>query len=115
MQVFGRKSRNVPRLLGVTMVLLPGFRDFFPEDCLRRSYILSRWREVCRRHGFVEYDGPVLESTDLYRKKSGNEIIGQLFNFTDKGEREVAMRPEMTPTLARMVVARGRDYKKPLK
>jgi histidyl-tRNA synthetase len=97
------------------MQLLPGFRDFYPEDCARRNYILATWREVARRYGFVEYDGPVLEPTELYQKKSGDEIVKQLFNFTDKGAREVAMRPEMTPTLARMVIARERDFKKPLK
>ena len=97
------------------MKLLPGFRDFFPEDCARRNYILHTWREVCRRYGFVEYDGPVLETEELYRKKSGDEIVRQLFNFVDKGERAVAMRPEMTPTLARMAAARARDFKKPLK
>jgi histidyl-tRNA synthetase len=97
------------------MQSLPGFRDFFPEDCARRNYILSKWREVARRYGFVEYDGPVLEPMALYEKKSGGELVGQLFDFVDKGERHVAMRPEMTPTLARMVAARERDFKKPLK
>jgi histidyl-tRNA synthetase len=97
------------------MQLLPGFRDFFPEDCARTNYILSVWRDVAGRYGFVEYDGPVLESTELYRKKSGGELLGQLFDFVDKGDRHVALRPEMTPTLARMVAARERDYKKPLK
>jgi len=97
------------------MQLLPGFRDLFPDDCARRNYILSRWRSVALRYGFVEYDGPVLESTELYRKKSGGELVGQLFDFVDKGGRDVALRPEMTPTLARMVIARGRDFRKPLK
>lgn len=97
------------------MQLLPGFRDFYPEDCSRRNYILAVWRDVASRYGFVEYDGPVLEHIDLYRKKSGGELLGQLFDFVDKGERHVALRPEMTPTLARMVAARERDYKKPLK
>lgn len=94
---------------------LPGFRDFLPDDCAFRNAIFARWREVCRRYGFVEWDGPVLEPTELYQKKSGPEIVGQLFNFTDKGEREVAMRPELTPTLARVVAAHERDFKKPLK
>jgi len=97
------------------MQLLPGFRDFYPDDCARRNYILAMWREVARLYGFVEYDGPVLEPIDLYKKKSGGELVGQLFDFTDKGERHVALRPEMTPTLARMVTARERDFKKPLK
>jgi histidyl-tRNA synthetase len=94
---------------------LPGFRDFLPADCARRNYIFAKWREVARRYGFVEWDGPVLEPTELYTKKSGPEIVGQLFNFTDKGEREVAMRPELTPTLARVVAAHDREFKKPLK
>ena len=94
---------------------LPGFRDFLPNDCAIRNYIFDRWREVARRYGFVEWDGPVLEPTALYTKKSGPEIVAQLFNFTDKGDREVAMRPELTPTLARVVAAHDREFKKPLK
>ena len=94
---------------------LPGFRDFLPADCAKRNYIFSTWREVARRYGFVEWDGPVLEPTELYKKKSGPEIVAQLFNFTDKGDREVAMRPELTPTLARVVAAHDREFKKPLK
>jgi histidyl-tRNA synthetase len=97
------------------MQLLPGFRDFYPADCARRNYLLARWREVARRYGFVEFDGPVLEPMALYEKKSGGELVGQLFDFVDKGERHVTLRPEMTPTLARMVAARERDFKKPLK
>jgi histidyl-tRNA synthetase len=97
------------------MQALPGFRDFLPDNCAVRNYIFTRWREVARRYGFVEWDGPVLEPTELYKKKSGVEIVDQLFNFTDKGEREVAMRPELTPTLARVVAAHEREFKKPLK
>src|SRR5947207_8753414 len=94
---------------------LPGFRDFLPDDCAVRNLIFARWREVARRYAFVEWDGPPLEATELYRKKSGTEIVDQLFNFSDKGEREVAMRPELTPTLARVVAAHEREFKKPLK
>jgi histidyl-tRNA synthetase len=94
---------------------LPGFRDFLPDDCSARNYVFARWREVARRYGFIEWDGPVLEPTELYKKKSGAEIVDQLFNFIDKGEREVAMRPELTPTLARLVAAHEREFKKPLK
>jgi histidyl-tRNA synthetase len=97
------------------MQSLPGFRDFLPEKCAVRNYIFARWREVARHYGFVEWEGPVLEPTELYKKKSGAEIVEQLFNFTDKGEREVAMRPELTPTLARVVAAHEREFKKPLK
>src|SRR5271170_2093012 len=94
---------------------LPGFRDFYPETLAIRRYIFDKWREVARRYGFREYDGPPLEPLELYTQKSGDEIVGQLFNFVDKGERAVALRPEMTPTLARMVGAHHRDYKKPIK
>ncbi|VVM06157.1 histidyl-tRNA synthetase [Methylacidimicrobium cyclopophantes] len=94
---------------------LPGFRDFYPEDLAFREAILCRWRTMARRYGFVEYDGPVLEPLELYRKKSGAEILDQVYQFTDRGGRLVAMRPEITPTLARMVRARHRDYRKPLK
>ena len=97
------------------MQALPGFRDFLPEGCAKRNCIFARWREVSRRYAFVEWEGPVLEPTELYKKKSGSEIVDQLFNFTDKGEREVAMRPELTPTLARVVAAHEREFKKPLK
>lgn len=97
------------------MQLLTGFRDFYPEDCAVRNYVLSRWRETARRYGFVEYDGPTLESLELYKKKSGGEILGQLFDFQDKGGDPVALRPEITPTLARMVAAHSRDYPKPMK
>ncbi len=94
---------------------LPGFRDFLPDDCAFRNALFARWREVCRGYGFVEWDAPILEPTELYQKKSGPEIVGQLFNFTDKGEREVAMRPELTPSLARVVAAHERAFRKPLK
>jgi len=94
---------------------LPGFRDFYPETLAIRRYIFAKWRDVARRYGFREYDGPPLEPLELYTQKSGDEIVGQLFNFVDKGGRAVALRPEMTPTLARMVGAHHRDFKKPIK
>ncbi|MCP5558057.1 MAG: histidine--tRNA ligase [Verrucomicrobiaceae bacterium] len=98
-----------------TFKTVKGFRDFYPEDCAIRNFIFDTWRSVARRYGFVEYEGPALESTDLFRKKSGDEITGQLFCFEDKAKRELSMRPEVTPSLARMATARQRDYKKPLK
>src|SRR6476619_731129 len=94
---------------------LPGFRDFYPEQMAVRNYLMSVWREVARRYGFVEYDGPPLESLDLYTKKSGEEIVGQLYNFTDKGGREISLRPEMTPTLARMAAAKANALRKPVR
>ncbi|HET9425440.1 MAG TPA: histidine--tRNA ligase [Gemmatimonadaceae bacterium] len=94
---------------------LPGFRDFYPEQFAERAYVTKVWREVAHRYAFVEYDGPPLEPLDLYTKKSGDEIVGQLYNFTDKGGREVSLRPEMTPTLARMVSARANALRKPVR
>lgn len=105
------------------MERLPGFRDFYPDPIPHqdvwsarvRRYVFDVWRDMARRYGFFEYDGPPLEPLELYTLKSGQEIVHQLFEFVDKGGRAVAMRPEMTPTLARMVAAHHRTYKKPLK
>jgi histidyl-tRNA synthetase len=94
---------------------LPGFRDFYPADLTLRAHILHTWRAVASRYGFEEYDGPPLEPLELYTAKSGAEIVGQLYHFTDKGGRDVALRPEMTPTLARMVAARANGLKKPIR
>ena len=94
---------------------LPGFREFYPEDLARREHIVSTWREVAERYGFVEYDGPPLEPLELYTRKSGQEIVEQLYAFEDKGGRPVALRPEMTPTFARMVSARAAALPKPVK
>ena len=105
------------------MERLPGFRDFYPEPAPHqevwsadaRGYLFDKWRATARRYGFREYDGPPLEPLELYTLKSGEEIVGQLYHFVDKGDRAVALRPEMTPSLARMVAAHERHYKKPLK
>src|SRR5213592_1324455 len=94
---------------------LPGFRDFYPEDLSLRNHIFATWRSVAARYGFEEYDGPPLEALDLYTRKSGEEIEQQLYAFRDKGDRDVALRPEMTPTLARMVAAHAQALKKPIR
>ena len=94
---------------------LPGFRDFYPEDLILRNHIFATWRSVAARYGFEEYDGPPLESLEMYTQKSGDEIVQQLYAFRDKGDRDVALRPEMTPTLARMVAARVQALKKPIR
>src|SRR5215203_3346677 len=94
---------------------LPGFRDFYPQDLAERAHIMRAWRQIAARYAFVEYDGPPLEPLDLYTKKSGDEIVGQLYNFVDKGGRDVALRPEMTPTVARMVAARANALRKPVR
>ncbi len=105
------------------MERLPGFRDFFPSplpqkgqgEFKARAYLFAAWRRVLAAYGFQEYDGPALEPLNLFTKKSGEEIVGQLYAFEDKGGRAVALRPEMTPTLARMIAAHERHYKKPVK
>jgi len=94
---------------------LPGFRDHFPDEIFVRNYLFEAWRRVAGHYGFVEYEGALLEPTELYRKKSGDEILSQLFHFTDPGGREVALRPEVTPSLARMLATRPKDFRKPLK
>jgi histidyl-tRNA synthetase len=94
---------------------LPGFRDFYPQEFAERAHIMATWRDVARRYAFVEYDGPPLEPLELYTRKSGDEIVGQLYNFVDKGGRDVALRPEMTPTVARMVAARANALRKPVR
>ncbi|HVU24705.1 MAG TPA: histidine--tRNA ligase [Opitutus sp.] len=98
-----------------TFQSLPGFREFYPEAFARRNHIFRLWRQTASSYGFAEYDAPVLEPLDLYRAKSGDEIEAQLFSFTDKGGREVALRPEMTPTVCRMVGAKANALKRPIK
>ena len=94
---------------------LPGFREFYPEDFARRNHIFRLWRQTAHAFGFAEYDAPVLEPLELYKTKSGDEIEAQLFSFTDKGGREVALRPEMTPTVCRLVGAKANALKRPIK
>ena len=94
---------------------LPGFREFYPEDFSRRQHIFRLWRQAATTYGFQEYDAPVLEPLELYKAKSGDEIEAQLFNFKDKGGRDVALRPEMTPTVCRLVGAKAGSLKRPIK
>ena len=94
---------------------LPGFRDFYPDTMAIRAHVFGAMRRVALRYGFEEYDGPPLEPLELYTQKSGDEIVGQLYAFRDKGDREVALRPEMTPTLARMVAPKASALKKPIR
>lgn len=98
-----------------TFQTLPGFREFYPEDLARRNHIFRLWRQTANTFGFAEYDAPVLEPLELYKAKSGDEIEGQLFSFTDKGGRDVALRPEMTPTVCRLVGAKANALKRPIK
>ena len=93
-----------------------GSRDFFPEDMEVRNYIFDVFRDVCLSYGFQEYDGPFIEPFELYAAKTGQEIVNeQLYSFTDRGDRKVAIRPEMTPTLARMVAQKQKELIKPIR
>lgn len=94
---------------------LPGFREFYPDALARRSHAFRQWRRAAHAYGFSEYDAPVLEPLELYKAKSGDEIEAQLFSFTDKGGREVALRPEMTPTVCRLVGEKASALKRPIK
>lgn len=92
-----------------------GMRDYYPEVYSRLGHIINIWRKTAISYGFEEFDGPILETLELYKIKSGEEIVKQLYNFTDKGGRELALRPELTPTLARMVSKIQRQVSKPIK
>eukprot|EP00568_Trieres_chinensis_P007721 CAMPEP_0183299044 /NCGR_PEP_ID=MMETSP0160_2-20130417/5871_1 /TAXON_ID=2839 ORGANISM="Odontella Sinensis, Strain Grunow 1884" /NCGR_SAMPLE_ID=MMETSP0160_2 /ASSEMBLY_ACC=CAM_ASM_000250 /LENGTH=506 /DNA_ID=CAMNT_0025461197 /DNA_START=14 /DNA_END=1534 /DNA_ORIENTATION=- len=92
-----------------------GTRDFYPEDMRLRNWLFGHFKRVSSLYGFSEYDAPVLESESLYTRKAGEEVTQQLYNFEDKGERRVALRPEMTPSLARMVMAKKGGLPLPLK
>jgi len=94
---------------------LPGFREFYPEERAVLGHMFEVWRRTCRRYGFREWESPVLEPLELFTEKSGEEIVRQLFNFEDKGGRQVSLRPEMTPSLARMVGAKANGMAKPIR
>ena len=94
---------------------LPGFRDFTPRECAIRNYLFETWRGVARRCGYSEYETPILEDTGLYLKKSGGELSSQLFRFEDQGGRDVTLRPEVSPSVARLVAQHQRDFPKPIK
>ena len=88
---------------------LPGFRDFAPQECAFRNYLFNTWRRVAHRYGFVEWEAPTIESTELYLKKSGGELPTQLFRFKDQGERDITVRPELTASLGRIAAAYQRE------
>ncbi len=93
-----------------------GVRDFFPPDMAVENHIFSIWRDICEKYGYEEYNASVLEPADLYRAKTGEEIVNeQTYTFTDRGDREVTLRPEMTPTLARMIAAKRRELQFPVR
>jgi len=92
-----------------------GTRDFYPEHMARLNWLFDHWRQVSRRHGFEEYEGPLYEHLELYTVKSGEGIVSELFSFQDRGERDLAIRPEITPTLARMIAAKAAALPRPIK
>lgn len=93
-----------------------GVRDFYPEDMKVHNYIINTWKTVCEKYGFQEYGASILEPSDLYRAKSGSEIVNeQTYTFIDRGDRDVTLRPEMTPTLARMIAGKSRDLPLPIR
>lgn len=96
---------------------LKGFRDFVPENWAVQQYIFDTWKKVCLSYGFEEYNGPVLEDINIYNKSGGDigTLGKELYSFTDRGERLIALRPEMTPTVGRMVAEYGKSYSKPIK
>jgi histidyl-tRNA synthetase len=102
-------------MAGPTFQALPGFRDFTPRECAVRNYLFETWRGVARRCGYVEYETPILEDTGLYLKKSGGELSSQLFRFEDQAGRDVTLRPEVSPSVARLVAQHQRDFPKPIK
>jgi histidyl-tRNA synthetase len=101
--------------LAETIELQPvkGVRDFYPEDMRVRNWLFNHWRAVALKYGYEEYDSCVLEHEQLYIRKAGDEITKQLYNFEDKGARRLSLRPELTPSLARMIMARGAAQKMP--
>ncbi|MBR2306353.1 MAG: ATP phosphoribosyltransferase regulatory subunit, partial [Fibrobacter sp.] len=102
--------------MSISIPQLPkGTRDFYPEAQRIQNYIFDTWRQVAESFAYEEYEGPMFEHLELYTGKSGEEIVSQLYNFKDKGDREIALRPEMTPTLARLVIQKARELKKPFK
>jgi histidyl-tRNA synthetase len=92
-----------------------GTRDFYPPDMARRNWIIDGWRKASLRSGFEEYDGPIFEYLSMYQIKSGQEIVEQLFSLQDRGGRDLAIRPEITPTLARMVNQKINALPRPIK
>lgn len=93
-----------------------GTKDYYPKDMFKRNYIFEIWKETALEFGYEEYDNPILEDANIYRAKSGDELANtQLYNFLDKGGREVAIKPEMTPSLARMIAAKINELPKPIR
>lgn len=111
-----KTEQNTKGLLQLSSQPYKGARDFYPEDMRIRDYIFDTWRMVCKRYGFEEYDFPILEPYEIFAAKTGEEIVNeQMFNFTDRGGRRLAIRPELTPGTVRMIAQRFNKLQKPIK
>ena len=110
-----RQTDSPERVIQMNLAPPRGTRDFFPEEMRLRSWLFGHFRQVARLFAFEEYDTPVVESEDLYTRKAGEEIVQQLYTFTDKSGRNLALRPEMTPSLARLILQKGGSLPLPLK
>ena len=92
-----------------------GTRDFYPEDQRLKNWLFNIWKDTANKYGFEEYDAPIVEHADLYIRKAGEEVTQQLYDFHDKSNRHLSLRPEMTPSLARMVISKKGCLTFPLK
>ncbi|MDD4983576.1 MAG: histidine--tRNA ligase [Candidatus ainarchaeum sp.] len=99
----------------VSLEPLKGMNDYYPELMSKVNYIFDKWKETCRKYGAEEYEAPIIESAELWLEKSGGELPEQMYTFKDKSDRQLALRPEMTPSLARMVAKKNKELKKPIK
>ncbi|MEI6528404.1 MAG: histidine--tRNA ligase [bacterium] len=109
-------SNNTNKDYKLSTEAYKGVRDFYPENMFVQNYIFGKMKKVCESYGYNQYDASVLEPADLYKAKSGEEIVNeQTYTFIDRGDREVTLRPEMTPTVARMVAARKMELPFPLR
>ncbi len=109
-------AKSLSRSKQLSLEPYKGTRDFYPKDQFIQNFIFGVWRKVAEKYGYLEYNASILEETDLYRAKSGEEIVSeQTYSFIDRGGRDVTIRPEMTPTVARMVAAKRRELSFPLR
>ena len=99
----------------ISLEPLKGMNDYYPELMSKVNYIFDKWKETCKKYGGEEYEAPIMESADLWLEKSGGELPEQMYTFKDKSDRQLALRPEMTPSLARMIAKKNKELKKPLK
>src|SRR5690554_1290442 len=108
------KNATITPMTALSSQPYKGTRDYYPQDKRVQNYIFSTWRRVAEQYGYEEYGTPLLEPLDVYAAKSGQEIVNeQTYTFMDRGERQVAIRPEMTPSVSRLVAARRQELAYP--